>query len=268
MGVNTTRTIKEPLHMQEVVDTGYPKNNTEVIRPFGPSIVKMTIPEQVGYDLTDLFDRNSEASDHSMNLAGNMKREFTIDQTVLDDTAAQGFVQMLADGSAELYKVSRWVAWENTKRTAVEKHVEIVDSRINDMNLSCAVHQAWGNISVAGDFNPVHTHTGAISGVGYLHLPDDIESEWEREDHDPSAGMINFLHGAHQGLNGHSLRLKPEVGAIYFFPAWLQHEVYPFRSAGERWSFSFNTTVTNLNNDIELTDLDKIEILEARNAKS
>ncbi len=40
-----------------------------------------------------------------MNLAGNMKREFTIDQNVLDDNAAQGFVQMLADGSAELYKV-------------------------------------------------------------------------------------------------------------------------------------------------------------------
>ena len=254
--------------MQQVVDTGYPAAKTEILRPFGPSIVKMTIPEQVGYDLTDLFERNSEAKDHSMNLAGNMKREFTIDQNVLDDDAAQGFVQMLADGSAELYKVSRYVAWENTKRTAVAKHIEIVDNRINDMNLSCTVHQSWGNISVAGDFNPVHTHTGTISGVGYLRMPDDIEKEWESEDHDPSAGMINFLHGAHQTFNGHSLRLKPEVGVIYFFPAWLQHEVYPFRSEGERWSFSFNTTVTNLLSDTELTNDDKLEIYEARNAKS
>ena len=253
--------------MQQVVDTGYPEAKTEILRPFGPSIVKMTIPEQVGYDLTDLFERNSEAKDHSMNLAGNMKREFTIDQNVLDDNAAQGFVQMLADGSAELYKVSRYVAWENTKRTAVEKHIEIVDNRIHDMNLSCTVHQSWGNISVAGDFNPVHTHTGTISGVGYLRMPDDIEKEWESEDHDPSAGMIAFMNGNSQNLMTNVLRIKPEAGVIYFFPAWLLHEVYPFRSTGERWSFSFNTTVENLNPDMDLTSEDKMAMQEARDAK-
>ena len=37
---------------------------------------------------------------------------------------------------------------------------------MNNMQLSCAIHSSWGNISVAGDFNP--TVAGMISGVGYL----------------------------------------------------------------------------------------------------
>ena len=38
------------------------------------------------------------------------------------------------------------------------------------MNLGLCDTPCWGNISVAGDFNPMHSHTGAISGVGYSHV--------------------------------------------------------------------------------------------------
>ena len=107
-----------------------------------------------------------------------------------------------------------------------------------------------------------------ISGVGYLRLPDDIEQEWENEDHDPSAGLINFINGSTLPLDSNTTRFRPQVGDIYFFPAWLLHEVYPFRSKGERWSFSFNTTVENLNQDVELTHEDKLILKEGNNAKS
>jgi uncharacterized protein (TIGR02466 family) len=256
--------------MQQVTDAQQGISIEEVIRPFGPCIVKAKIPEQVQKDLCEAFETNLKHPDHSMNLAGNMKREFTINDSVLPGETGQRFVQMLGDGSAELYKYSKIVHWENTRRTAVEKHREIVEGRIQDMNLSCAIHQSWGNISVAGDFNPMHSHTGAISGVGYLRIPDNIHEEWEAEDHDPSVGMIQFVNGNNMQLNTNAFRLKPEVGDIYFFPAWLLHEVYPFRSSGERWSFSFNTTIQNLNHDIDLTDEDKVAIYEAReaNAKS
>jgi len=255
--------------MEQVTDVHQGIGECQIIRPFGPCIVQAHIPEQVQADLIDIFERSDEAPDHSMNLAGNMVTEFTINEQVLPGDKGQRFVQMLADGSAELYKYSKMVHWENTKRTATDKHCEIVESRIDNMNLSCVIHQSWGNKSVAGDWNPTHTHTGMISGVGYLKLPDNIEQEWESEDHDPSAGMIQFLYGGTHALSTHTLRLKPEVGVIYFFPAWLMHEVYPFRSAGERWSFSFNTSIENLNADVDLTNEDKIEIVKAmENAKS
>tara|TARA_B100001057_G_scaffold74372_1_gene68924 strand:+ start:459 stop:1373 length:915 start_codon:yes stop_codon:yes gene_type:complete len=251
--------------MQRVEDTGYPDQEVELIRAFGPNIIKTVIPEHVGYSLIELFENNAKADDHSHNLAGNMKREFQINDKVLNEEDANAFVKMLADGSGELYSLSKRVQWENTRRNATAKHIEIVENRLPNMNLSCTIHQAWGNISVAGDFNPAHTHTGQISGVGYLNLPPAIEQEWATEDHDPSAGCIHFSYGErNNGLGPTVLRLKPEVGKIYFFPAWLQHHVYPFRSEGERWSFSFNTTVTNLTGDLELTDEDKAQMEEAR----
>ena len=254
--------------MQTATDIQRGIDSFEVLRPFGPCIIKARIPEQVQKDLIQLFERNNEAKDHSMELAGNMIREFTIDDTVLDATQAQRFVQMLADGSAEVYKAGKTVRWENTKRYVTQRHIDLVDERMNNMQLSCAIHSSWGNISVAGDFNPSHSHAGMISGVGYLRLPDDIEQEWESEDHDPSVGMINFVNGSNLPLDSNTTRFKPAVGDIYFFPAWLIHEVYPFRSKGERWSFSFNTTIENLNEDTELTNADKKIIKEGMDGKS
>ena len=80
--------------------------------------------------------------------------------------------------------------------------------------------------------------------------------------------MINFVNGSNLPLDSNTTRFKPAVGDIYFFPAWLIHEVYPFRSKVERWSFSFNTTIENLNEDTELTNADKKIIKEGMDGKS
>ena len=72
----------------------------------------------------------------------------------------------------------------------------------------------WYVRTFAGDFNPAHYHTNChMSCVGYLKLPDGIEEEWKKEDNDH----------------------YPSI-----FPWWMYHMVYPFRSKGERRSFSFN----------------------------
>ena len=134
--------------------------------------------------------------------------------------------------------------WENVKRTAVEKHKEIIESRIQDMNLSCVIHQSWGNVSVSGDWNPTHSHTGMISGVGYLRLPDDIDKEWEDDykDHFPSNGHINFSYGVDNKYGCANMLIKPRVGDFFVFPNYLFHCVYPFYTKGERRSFSMNMT--------------------------
>ena len=38
----------------------------------------------------------------------------------------------------------------------------------------------------------------------------------------------------------HSYLVKPEIGDVYLFPSQLAHQVYPFRSEGERRSLAFN----------------------------
>lgn len=249
--------------MQTVTDTTPTGKDIEILRPFGPTIVKQTMSQEIQDILCAIFEDHEKANDYNHTLAGNQKREFEITQDLLGDNA-QKFVDMLGDGAGELYRISRYVQWENIRHSVTEKHKEFIDYNLKMMNLSVALHSSWGNIGIAGDWNPVHRHTGSMSGVGYLRLPDDIDEEWANEDHEPSAGMINFVDSRPADLVSHNCRRKPVVGDIYFFPSWLLHEVMPFRSTGERWSFSFNVSVTNMNEDIVLTDWQKQEIINGK----
>jgi len=237
----------------------------QCIAPFGPLIVKSKMPLDVFGYLITAFENNATATDFAPALAGNISREFEITaETLGGEEKGNKFAQMIADGSGELYKNSVARDWECIRDATVPKHREIVDPRMNSMDLEINIAHTWGNISIAGDWNPIHQHTNQMTGVGYLRMPDGIEEEWLDEDQDPSAACIQFIGSVPQPLTSHSIKLKPVVGDIYFFPGHVQHTVYPFRSRGERWSFSFNVRVTNQKPDITLTEDDKREIYKAR----
>lgn len=252
----------------EAVNT-HKDNDWKTIRPFGPSIVKGKMSEELQKVLCDIFTNWSEKQeippeeDNSWNLAGNNRREFFINQEMLG-TNVNVFQECINKGASEYYVGSCHIAYESQKEILTPKHKKLLIEHLTGMNLTVEIHGVWGNISVAGDFNPIHHHTGSVSGVGYLKLPDNIEREWLLEDHDPSSGMIHFWDGRPAPGSNDMYRVKPVVGDIYFFPAWLPHSVHPFRSKGERWSFSFNLTVDNTNADLTLTDLEKAELREER----
>ncbi|MEQ9315931.1 MAG: putative 2OG-Fe(II) oxygenase, partial [Henriciella sp.] len=108
------------------------------------------------------------------------------------------------------------------------------------------IHGGWFVRQYSGDYNPLHIHTGAaISCVGYLALPDGIEAEWEEDyrDHHPSHGHLQFAHGTDVHYSVSNFMIKPRVGDFYIFPSYMFHCVYPFRSEGERRSFSMNLSV-------------------------
>jgi hypothetical protein len=76
--------------------------------------------------------------------------------------------------------------------------------------------------------------------------------------------MINFWDGRSQSLSLSSFKVKPVVGHLYCFPAWLNHSVWPFRSPGQRWSISYNCEVYNQNNDLRLYDEEKKQLRDNR----
>ena len=201
----------------------------------------------------------SAEDDYAWALAGNIKREFLLSPELLGKNV-KSFQDCISSGARQLYMSSVTAIWDSQRDVCSPPHRAIIEQHLNNVRLNVTIHSAWGNISVAGDFNPPHHHTGSVSGVGYLRLPDDIEREWLTEDHDPSAGMIHFWDGRPNHDTVHMYRAKPRAGDIYFFPAWLTHNVHPFRSKGERWSFSFNLGVQNLNEDIGLTGREKEKI--------
>jgi hypothetical protein len=94
--------------------------------------------------------------------------------------------------------------------------------------------------------SPVHFHSGDISGVLYLKVPQlDRENEELQKTYisGRQAGYINFLIGGKQRFSKSLVSFKPRVGDFYVFPGWLLHGAEPFRGVGERRSLAFNAYV-------------------------
>ena len=103
----------------------------------------------------------------------------------------------------------------------------------------------WVVRQFKNEYNPIHFHSGNISGVGYLKIPSSIRNNKEKD----LAGLISFFDGRvslprnSPPLVKHRQTFKPRVGDFYIFPAFLMHDVHPFRGEGERRCFSFNAFV-------------------------
>ena len=207
------------------------KEVVEFVKPFGPMILKVKLPDDILNDLNqdclDIADSKKEKIDWSDQLAGRVEEEYHITKDLLIKHAV----------------------WFN----AVTSRYLFIDEKSfqeNKGRFKVGISSGWYVRSFEGDFNPAHFHTNCqISCLGFLKLPDDIEEYWKEEDkdHNPHGGYTDFRYGM-SGLNcSNSMKVKPKVGDVYMFPSWLDHMVYPFRSKykkpnlkGERRSFSLN----------------------------
>ena len=194
--------------------------NYDIYQPFGPSILKVKMPQAYVNLLNAESDRIlhdeklSEEKDWSHNLAGNVRKEIAIDHNKI-----KGFPQFLVT-----------MAHEYFKRVLPE-----------GLNTKAKVSfSVWVVSQYAGDFNPVHIHDANLSGVAFLKMPPKFEEEYAKEDHHPTVGCLEFLGSVPNHFSRHSYVVKPVVGDFYLFPSWLTHQVYPFRSDGERRSMAFN----------------------------
>ena len=96
----------------------------------------------------------------------------------------------------------------------------------------------WVNFQKAGEFNPVHSHSGIVSAVIYIDVPECIAEEHSGAL--KSAGNIDFIFGEASYWSNSILHHVPRTGEILIFPAHIKHTVYPFKSNVERVSMSFN----------------------------
>lgn len=101
----------------------------------------------------------------------------------------------------------------------------------------------WINYQKAYEYNPPHYHSGDLSFVIYLQVPDEIKKEniqMKGVHNNLGPGMIEFDYGADLPFNISSFSYLPDVGDLFIFPAWLKHHVFAFKSDVERISVSGN----------------------------
>ena len=197
--------------------------------PFGPMMFYGKMPMDMVRRLNKYVNKTikdkKKASllDHSDHLVGKVEQEFLIEEKEL---------QKHLDFFNNI--VTRFIGTDLDRNFRTMKE---------DTAINIKYKSAWIVRQFAGEYNPAHIHTQCdLSCVGYLRLPEKIEEEWEEDykDHHPANGHIQFAHGTPSGYSNTNFMVKPQVGDFYIFPAELFHCVYPFKTKGERRSFSVN----------------------------
>lgn len=189
--------------------------------PFGPMIAKT----RIGASLLDKLNRFAEqAIARQQNSGGPPLGELSLPGELVSD----GGQDSLAGVSARC--IERYLAKADDREPA----------KIRFENF-------WMVRHFSGTASPVHFHSGDMSGVLYLKMPDRIanQAREERQTYINSrrAAYITFLIGGKQRFSKSLISFKPEVGDFYVFPGWLLHVVEPFLGEGERRSLSFNAFV-------------------------
>ena len=170
----------------------------DIYQPFGPSILKTTLPQGFVNLLNAEADRIlydetlSKEHDWSHNLAGNVKKEVAIDQNKIPN-----FPEFLITMAKAYYKHT------------IEKD-PIEGSKVG--------FRVWVVSQYKGDFNPMHIHDANLSGVAFLKMPPGFDAEYAKEDHHPTAGCLEFLGSMPNHFARHSYIAKPKVGDFYLFP--------------------------------------------------
>ena len=198
-------------------------SDLKILRPFGPSIVKITMPDELIKNLNNYVDKiildEDKASklDHSNQLAGKVKQEFLLENK---------FMEQIKWGEFLGRAVKTWLQHDSQKEL---KSFDII---------KCWIVRQFEN-----EYNPVHHHSGHVSGVGYLKVPEylgDISAKKKTND----KGRLTLIHGSVNLFSKATYVIKPVVGEFYLFPNYLLHTVYPFTDTNEeRRSISFNANL-------------------------
>ena len=200
------------------------KENRSLFRPFGPSIGKTFIPEElvdkINKYVDDLVKNDIKAKEQDVgaNLAGNVKQEFDLDSKFANEC---GWLQFLSKECA--YWIKESTGQKMTKFTLIG---------------------TWIVRQFENEYNPLHYHGGHISGVGYLKVPKNFGETFQKNKKNNNNGQIHLVHGSRQFLSDCLFKIQPQVGNFYFFPNYLMHTVYPFYNKNEeRRSISFNALI-------------------------
>tara|TARA_R100000353_G_C6459605_1_gene183521 strand:- start:24 stop:659 length:636 start_codon:yes stop_codon:yes gene_type:complete len=108
----------------------------------------------------------------------------------------------------------------------------------------------WVNYQKQNEFNPIHNHGGVYSFVIWMKIPYDSKKQNQkniaRNSNSPLISDFQFLYSDMLGRKStHEYHLSSEYeGMMLFFPAKLDHQVYPFYDCDEdRISVSGNILI-------------------------
>ena len=191
----------------------------KILSPFGPKIAKLNLPKflvrKINTEVDKILFKKKliKKLDYSKKLVGQVKQEFQLPRAFVKKNLEKVITK----------EVKNYIKKTTGKNT----------SKVNIKNF-------WVVRQFNNEYNPIHFHDGHISGVGYLKIPPFRSSSKKLVKTD---GSIDFISGNKMLLSESIHNHQPKTGDVILFPHYLMHTAYPFKSNGERRSFSFNLEI-------------------------
>ena len=191
----------------------------KILSPFGPKIAKLKLPQflikKINGEVDKILTKKKliKKLDYSKKLVGQVKQEFQLPKAFVKKNLEKVITK----------EVKNYIKKTTGKNT----------SKVNIKNF-------WVVRQYNSEYNPIHFHDGHISGVGYLKIPPFRSSSKKLVKTD---GSIDFISGNKMLLSESIHNHQPKTGDVILFPHYLMHTAYPFKSNGERRSFSFNLEI-------------------------
>ena len=199
----------------------------EIYKPFGPSIVKVKLPENIIEEMNLFVDEmindkeKLEKYNEGPKLAGNVSQEFLMTTEFMKKIK---WAEYLASNCDE---------WVSKEKNIKLKKFQIIKS--------------WIVRQFKNEYNPIHYHTGDISGVGYLKIPNTMGDTLQKNKKINQNGKLILIDGSKKLFCSPTYAITPKVGDFYLFPSYLMHTVYPFTDTEEeRRSVSFNAKLDDM----------------------
>ena len=214
----------------------------KVYQPWSAPLLHINLSESQIEDLlqiTDTISKDTNRVSYNDKLAGEIENEWEI------PTSNDMTPQTLKFHSFKNYIDG--LVWKYLKTLASQYHIEndeipepLVIFKNNIENIK--IISAWFNDQRDNEYNPIHNHTGILSGVLYLKIPEYLPSRKTKD----TDGAISFMGNESKTdgvMTNSTITISPKVGDLFLFPSSLKHQVYPFRTTdgtGIRRSLSFN----------------------------
>ena len=189
-----------------------------ILSPFGPKIASLKLSKssirKINIEVDKIISKKNllKKLDYSNKLVGQVRQEFQLPKIFIKKNLEK-----------ILYKAVKDYIFKSLGKKI---------SKIKIKNF-------WIVRQFNDEYNPVHFHDGHISGVGYLKIPKFSKNK----KHTQTDGSIDFINGNKMLLSECIFNHQPKVGDMILFPHYLMHTAYPFKTKGERRSFSFNLEI-------------------------
>ena len=197
------------------------EDKIQIFKPFGPPIAKFEVKNSIIKKINSYVDeliedkQKSAKLDAGKSLAGQVNQEIEFEKNFNEEVIIP----------ALLNQIKNYI-FINTKKKISEHTFENI----------------WVVRQFENEYNPTHYHSGHISGVGYLKVPESFGESSQKSKLQNPNGKLEFIHGSKMFLCESNVKITPKIGDFYLFPHYMMHNVYPFKGSGERRSISFNVS--------------------------